>query len=136
MRRIVKYLLALSALFVLNAFSSAAQNVRTVEKDGTVVINTTEIGEDFIGHHATTPVEIRIVKGKITDIKALESDETPSYYEKAVTILKSFIGLTVKEAAKAEVDAVSGCTMSCKALIDNVKEGLKYAEGDKMKILE
>ena len=136
MKRISKYLLALSALTVITAFSCAAQNVRTVEKDGTVVINTTEIGEDFIGHHAPTPVEIRIVKGKITDIKALESDETPSYYEKAVTILKSFIGMTVKEAKEAKVDAVTGCTMSCNALIDNVKEGLKYADGDKIKVLE
>lgn len=128
-----RFFAALSVLFVITAFSTAAQNVRTVEKDGTVVINTTEIGQDFIGHHATTPVEIRIFKGKITEIKALESDETPSYYEKAVAILKSFVGLTVKEAAAAEVDAVSSATMSCNALIDNVKEGLKYADGEPKK---
>ena len=128
-----RFFAALSVLFVITAFSTAAQNVRTVEKDGTVVINTTEIGQDFIGHHATTPVEIRIFKGKITEIKALESDETPSYYEKAVTILKAFIGMTVKEAQKAEVDAVTGCTMSCVALIDNVKEGLKYVDGEPKK---
>ena len=128
-----RFFAALSVLFVITAFSTAAQNVRTVEKDGTVVINTTEIGQDFIGHHATTPVEIRIFKGKITEIKALESDETPSYYEKAVAILKNFVGLTVKEAAAAEIDAVSGATMSCNSLIDNVKEGLKYADGEPKK---
>ena len=44
--------------------------------------------------------------------------------------------MTVKEAKEAKVDAVTGCTMSCNALIDNVKEGLKYADGDKIKVLE
>lgn len=133
MNNIIRFFAALSVLFAITAFSSAAQNVRTVEKDGTIVINTTDIGQDFIGHHATTPVEIKVVKGKITEVNALESDETPSYYEKAVTILKAFIGMTVKEAAEAKVDAVTGCTMSCKALIDNVKEGLKYVDGEPKK---
>ena len=121
-----RFFAALSVLFVITAFSTSAQNVRTVDKDGTIIINTTEIGEEFIGHHATTPVEIKVFKGKITDITALPSDETPSFYEKAIEVLKAFIGMTVKEAAAAEVDAVTGSTMSCKALINNVKEGLKY----------
>ena len=128
-----RFFAALSVLFVITAFSTSAQNVRTVEKDGTIIINTTEIGEEFIGHHATTPVEIKVFKGKITEVTALESDETPSYYEKTVAVLKAFIGLTVKEAAAAEVDAVSGATMSSKALIDNVKEGLKYIDGEPKK---
>ena len=124
---------AVSVLFALTAFSSAAQSIRTVNKDGSITINTTEISEDFIGHHATTPVEITVLKGKIKNVTALPSDETPSFYEMAVAVLKSFIGMTVEEAAKAEVDAVSGATMSSNALISNVKEGLKYVNGDPSK---
>ncbi len=120
-------------LFALTAFSSAAQSIRTVNKDGSITINTTEISGDFIGHHATTPVEITVLKGKIKNVTALPSDETPSFYEMAVAVLKSFIGMTVEEAAKAEVDAVSGATMSSNALISNVKEGLKYVNGDPSK---
>lgn len=129
MKAITRFFITLSALFVLTALTSAAQSVRTVDKDGTIIINTTEIGEEFIGHHATTPVEIKVFKGKIVEVNALESDETPSFYEKAVEVLKAFIGMTVKEASAAEVDAVTGCTMSSVALIKNVKEGLKYVDG-------
>ncbi len=126
-------LAAVSVLFALTAFSSAAQSIRTVNKDGSITINTTEISGDFIGHHATTPVEITVLKGKIKNVTALPSDETPSFYEMAVAVLKSFIGMTVEEAAKAEIDAVSGATMSSNALISNVKEGLKYVNGDPSK---
>lgn len=124
-----RFFAALSVLFVITAFSTSAQNVRTVAKDGTIIINTTEIGEEFIGHHATTPVEIKVFKGKITDITALPSDETPEFFERALEVLKAFIGKTVKEASEAEVDAVTGSTMSSVALIKNVKEGLKYVDG-------
>ena len=36
-------------------------------------------------------------------------------------------------ANSTQVDAVSGATMSSKALIDNVKEGLKYIDGEPKK---
>ena len=91
----------------------------------TVVIDTTDLCKDVIGHHATTPVQITVVGGKIQSVVALPSDETPSYYENAVSVLKAFEGLTVKKALEADVDAVSGATMSSVALIKNVKAGLE-----------
>lgn len=93
-----------------------------------VVIDTTELCKDVIGHHATTPVKITIKNGKIESVVALPSDETPSFYEEAVTVLKKFAGMTVKEALEADVDAVSGATMSSVALIKNVKAGLQTLE--------
>ena len=124
MKRITLLIVSLAALSVM--LPCKAQDIRTVGKDGSITINTTEIGKEFIGHHATTPLEIVVKDEKITSIKALPSDETPSYYEKAITLLKSFVGMTVKEASEAEIDAVTGCTMSSIALFQNVKEGLKY----------
>ena len=91
----------------------------------TVVVDTTDLCKDVIGHHATTPVQITVVGGKIQSVVALPSDETPSYYENAVSVLKAFEGLTVKKALEADVDAVSGATMSSVALIKNVKAGLE-----------
>ena len=126
MKKIVKLIVTLAVFSMV--LPVAAQEIRTVGKDGSIIINTTEIGKDFIGHHATTPVEIVVNNNKITRIKALPSDETPSFYEKAVTLLQSFVGMTVKEASEAEVDAVTGCTMSSIALIQNVKEGLKHVK--------
>lgn len=114
---------------LITAFTCAAQT-RTSDKDS-IKVNTTEIGKEFIGHHATTPVEIVVYKGKVTRVTALPSDETPSFYEMAVAVLKSFVGLTVKEALDAKVDAVSGATMSSVALIENVKAGLKTVNDGK-----
>lgn len=91
----------------------------------TVVVDTTDLCKDVIGHHATTPVQITVVGGKIQSVVALPSDETPSYYEKAVKVLDAFNGMTVKKALQADVDAISGATMSSEALITNVKTGLK-----------
>ena len=91
----------------------------------TVVVDTTDLCKDVIGHHATPPVQITVVGGKIQSVVALPSDETPSYYENAVKVLDAFNGMTVKKALQADVDAISGATMSSEALITNVKTGLK-----------
>ncbi|MBP5795976.1 MAG: FMN-binding protein [Bacteroidales bacterium] len=39
--------------------------------------------------------------------------------------MDAFNGMTVKKALQADVDAISGATMSSEALITNVKTGLK-----------
>ena len=89
-----------------------------------MTIDTTELGRDILGHHARTPVEIVVEDGRIMSVTALPSLETPAYYRRAVKVLNQFVGMTVEEALDAEVDAVSGATMSSEALIRNVKEGL------------
>lgn len=94
-----------------------------VEPD-TLVINTTVLGAEILGHHATTPVEISVSEGRIVSLTALPSDETPAYFRKARKVLAAFLGMTVEEALDAEVDAVSGATMSSNALVRNVREGL------------
>ena len=119
-----------SAALVLTALSASvsfAQTpaTKTVKKDGSIVINTTEIGKEILGHHATTPVQITVKDGKITAVEALPTEETPSFFEMAVVILKKYVGLTPKEAMEAKIDAVSGATMSSDALIENVQAGLK-----------
>lgn len=103
-------------------FPASAQNKKAADK---VVVNTTEMCKDVLGHHAATPVQITIESGKITSVIALPSEETPSFYEMAVKVLDAFKGMTVQEALEAEVDAVSGATMSSDALIENVKTGLR-----------
>lgn len=98
-----------------------AQNKKADQK---IVIDTTELCKDVLGHHATTPVQITIVGGKIESVVALPSEETPSFYQNAVKILDAYKGMTVKEALESDVDAISGCTMSCDALKENIKAGL------------
>ncbi|MBO4843235.1 MAG: FMN-binding protein [Bacteroidales bacterium] len=127
MKKTSKILIAVLGLIAvaavaLTVFPAWGQTKKTGDK---VVINTTEMCKDVIGHHATTPLEITVEGGKITDIKVLPSDETPSFYEMAVKVLDAFKGMTVQQALEAEVDAVSGATLSSDALITNVQTGLK-----------
>ena len=113
---------ALTAVVLLSAVLPASAQKKADEKK---VIDTTEMCKDVLGHHAATPVKITIVGGKIQSVEALPSEETPSFYQNAVKILDAFKGMTVKEALESDVDAISGCTMSCEALKENIKAGLK-----------
>ncbi|MCR5289852.1 MAG: 4Fe-4S binding protein [Treponema sp.] len=105
-----------------------AQNTITQLSDGTLVINTTDIGKDIIGYAGTVPVEIQVKDNHIQKIVALENTETPDFFEAASSILNSWDGLTLEEATAKDVDVVSGATFSSKAIISNVKEGLLYAQ--------
>ena len=125
--KIILKVLALAVLIVAATYTIKAYNQKKVSAEP-IVIDTTELCKDVIGHHATTPVKITIVDGKIQSVVALPSDETPSFYESAVKVLESFKGLTVKQALEADVDAISGATMSSVALIKNVKAGLQTLE--------
>lgn len=103
--------------------------VMTETSDGTLVINTTEIGKDIIGYGGPTPVEIYIKDGKIEKIKALPNQETPEFYGavRNSDILESLDGMTLQEASGAKIDAVSGATYSSAAVINNIKTGINYA---------
>ena len=111
MKKTSKILIAVVALIALasvafTVFPASAQKKADEKK----VIDTTVMCKDVLGHHAATPVKITIVGGKI---------------QYAVKILDAFKGMTVKEALESDVDAISGCTMSCEALKENIKAGLK-----------
>ena len=98
-----------------------------VLEDGSVRLNTTELGKDIIGYGGTVPLEIILENGKIKSVKALENSETPDFFKEASALLTKWNGHTVEEAQKLKVDAVSGATFSSKAIIGNVQRGLQYA---------
>lgn len=98
--------------------------------NGIAIINTSYIVKAR-GFHSKTPVKIYIKGNKITKIESLPNQETPSVYANAEELLKKFIGKSVNEASTMNVDAVSGATLSSKALIQNVKGGLKYYKENK-----
>ena len=121
---------AISFALVLFAVTGASaqdkvQTLRT-ERDGTEVVNTSEIGKSFDGFAGAVPVEIYLKDGKITQIVPLDNEETPDFFKKACTLLSKWTGKSVKEALGTRVDAVSGATFSSEALILNVKSGLEY----------
>ena len=102
-----------------------ADNVITKDT-GTDIVNTTSLTKSVRGYKSATPVKIYIKKNRVVKVEALGNQETPKYFDKAKAVLDKYEGKTVTKAQKMEVDAVSGATLSSKALVKNVQEGLKY----------
>lgn len=99
-------------------------------KNGIAIVNTSSIVKAR-GLNSKTPVKIYIKGNKITKIESLPNQETPAVFASAERLLKKFIGKSVDEASTMKVDGVSGATYSSKALIQNVKGGLKYYKENK-----
>ena len=97
---------------------------------GTAIVNTSSLDKTR-GYAGKTPLKIYIKGGKITKIESLPNQETPAVFARAEELYKRFIGKTVDEASTMKVDGVSGATYSSKAIIQNVKSGLKYYKENK-----
>ena len=104
-----------------------------VLEDGSVRLNTTELGKDIVGYGGTVPLEITLHEGRVENIRALANSETPGFFKVASVLLTKWNGQTVEDAQKMKVDAVSGATFSSKAIIGNVQRGLQYAAKNPVK---
>lgn len=97
------------------------------KEDGMYVVNTTKLADDVIGYEGPTPLKIYIKKNKVVRIEALPNKETPRYFAAAKKwLLDKWNGMTVKEAAVAEVDGKTGATYSSDAIKENVRRGVTY----------
>ncbi|MDE6443750.1 MAG: 4Fe-4S binding protein [Muribaculaceae bacterium] len=112
-----------------NRSSENADKILTSMQDDGVVIHTGEIEGTTGGYAGSVPLDIFISDGKITAVKSLPNDETPSFFSRASGILDSWNGKSPEEALEMKVDAVSGATYSSVAIIDNVRSGLSYYQG-------
>lgn len=97
--------------------------------DGTVIINTTEIGKGILGYGGATPVEIRIKDGVIEKITPLQNQETPEFFGaiRNSYLFESLDGKKLPEALNAPIDGVAGATYSSEALIKNIRKGIEFA---------
>ena len=121
--------MAVAAVLLAASLPGASRSGRpdnTYAAADTLKVNTTSLASDVEGFNGTTPVEISVVKGKITRIKLLPNQETPSFLQLVIDsgLLKALDGKTVEEASKAKLDAVSGATYSSTAIIENIHRGL------------
>ncbi|MFI3320858.1 MAG: FMN-binding protein [Rikenellaceae bacterium] len=96
--------------------------------DGTRIINTANLGRDIIGYAGRIPLEVAIKRGVIQSVTILDNSETPSFMEAVVQsgLLSRWDGMTLDDAAQAQVDGVSGSTMSSVAIIRNVQRAAEY----------
>lgn len=85
-------------------------------KDGTYEGTGLGFGDDIT-------VQVTIQGGKMTDISVLKHDgEDRPYYKQALPLLDKMLS-----AQSAEVDTVSGATLTCEGLIDAVADALGKA---------
>ena len=102
------------------------------KKNGVYIVNTTKLGADVQGYNGTTPLKIYIKDDKIEKVEALPNDETPRFFEMVkINLLNKWNGMTVKQAASANVDAVTGATYSSNAVKENVRLGVNYYQKHK-----
>lgn len=117
---------AMAAMAVAVLMSAMPADSVITKDTGTDIVNTTSLTKSVRGYKSATPVKIYIKKNRVVKVEALGNQETPKYFDKAKAVLDKYEGKTVTKAQKMEVDAVSGATLSSKALVKNVQEGLKY----------
>ncbi|MBR4648310.1 MAG: FMN-binding protein [Bacteroidales bacterium] len=102
------------------------------KKNGVYIVNTTKLGANVQGYNGPTPLKIYIKEDKIEKVEALPNDETPRFFEMVKTgLLNKWNGMTVKQAASAKVDAVTGATYSSNAVKENVRLGVEYYQKHK-----
>lgn len=129
-----KKLLGLTVCIALAFLWMAAKGNDGVitKENGVYVINTTTLAANVEGYIGPTPLKIYIQKNKIVKIEALKNQETPKYLAKIKKqMLDKWNGMTVKDAQKAQVDGVTGATISSDAVKENVKRGLDYYQKHK-----
>ena len=122
-------MVAVAAVVLICATSGADTMTK---KNGVYIVNTTKLGANVQGYNGPTPLKIYIKGDKIEKIEALPNDETPRFFEMVKSgLLNKWNGMTVKQAASAKVDAVTGATYSSNAVKENVRLGVEYYQKHK-----
>lgn len=113
------------------AFAAAGDdNVMRKQADGTYVVNTTTLAANVRGYKGATPLEVHIKKNKVVKVVALKNNETPQYFAQVTSkMLPNFSDKSISKVGS--VDAVSGATISSKAVKANVEAAVKYYKAHK-----
>ena len=136
MKRLLTAAMALCIALVADAQGTTGatrmeEQVMTVQKDGSYVVNTTTLSKEVKGYKGTTPLKITVKDDIITAITPLRNRETAEYFQQAQAALQQWVGKGVSEAQTLQVDGVTGATLSFDALKENVRLGLEYYQKNK-----
>ena len=136
MKRLLTAAMALCIALVADAQGTTGatrmeEQVMTVQKDGSYVVNTTTLSKEVKGYKGTTPLKITVKDDIITAITPLRNRETAEYFQQAQAALQQWVGKGVSEAQALQVDGVTGATLSFDALKENVRLGLEYYQKNK-----
>lgn len=102
-------------------------NLYNVYDDGNLigkVVNTSPFSDEVYGYNSTTPLTVYLDESnKIFEVEICENRESRGYLNKVINsgYLDLWDGLTPKEAANHNVDAVSGCTFTSVAIEQSIQ---------------
>lgn len=115
-------------------------NFYYVFKDGNIigtVMNTSPYSDEIYGYNSVTPLNIYLDScDKIVEVEMCENRESRGYVNKVINsgFLDSWDGLTVEEAAKHHVDAVSGSTFSSTAMAQSLQTRMSLLSQQKARL--
>ena len=110
----------------MNAALQKANNSMLYQKDSiTIVVKDGTYEGSAFGFGDVIRVSVTIQNGKMTDIAVLDaSGEDKPYYKQALPLLDEML-----DVQSAEVDTVSGATLTAEGLIGAVEDALGKAAG-------
>ena len=120
-----KYITALG--LTNHKFTQKADGI-WITDNGVMIYSSHPYGDNVKGFNGATPLFIAVGKnGKIQAVAPAANAETPDFWKRVTDskLFKAWKGLTLPQAAKKKVDAVSGATYSSKAVIKTVQETAK-----------
>ena len=115
-------------------------NFYYVFNDGKIigtVMNTSPYSDEIYGYNSVTPLNIYLDScDKIVEVEMCENRESRGYINNVVEsgFLDSWDGLTVEEAAKHHVDAVSGSTFSSIAMAQSLQTRMALLSQQKARL--
>ena len=115
-------------------------NLYNVFDDGNkigTIVNTSPFSDEIYGYNSTTPLTIFLDENdRISEVEICENRETRGYLNKVINsgYLDLWDGLTPKEAATYNVDAVSGCTFTSIAVAQSLQIRMQDLSQEKGKI--
>ena len=115
-------------------------NLYNVFDDGNkigTIVNTSPFSDEIYGYNSTTPLTIFLDENdRISEVEICENRETRGYLNKVINsgYLDLWDGLTPKEAATYNVDAVSGCTFTSIAVAQSLQIRMQDLSKEKGKI--
>ena len=115
-------------------------NLYNVFDDGNkigTIVNTSPFSDEIYGYNSTTPLTIYLDRdNNIFEVEICENRESRGYLNKVVNsgYLDLWDGLTPKEAATYNVDAVSGCTFTSIAVAQSLQIRMQDLSKEKGKM--